>query len=432
MSRFIRSSCRRFAFVTAAIAVLFAPASLRSQSLLDRPPNVSGEWVGAPGTLYFHFIHRFSTSGAPERKVTNVPTFLVGASLPLHFFAGLNYSTNSTLAPQFPNEWELFTRWAPLSQDLGAPLDLGGQVGYNNAAQGVDGEVSVARRFGISRVVIAGRALSDPLEKNHQRFAIAGGGTIRLGTYLALAGDVASLTGRDSSERVAWSAGLHLAIPLTPHTLSLQVTNTLVETLQGASRGANRKRYGFEFTIPLTLGRYFGKRATQSPETDSTNQAAAADSGHATLAAASEPAPLPDKVSSDTSAAKSSTNQPSAPAVPTRASTPSSPTVPKTAVAPPVPSTAAPKALPGAGKIVRNGMKNVNYLQGHLQVDVGTTVVWTNTDPLAHTVTAVNKSFNSGLVQPGKTYRHTFNQAGTYSYFCMPHPFMKGVIVVKQ
>jgi amicyanin len=77
-------------------------------------------------------------------------------------------------------------------------------------------------------------------------------------------------------------------------------------------------------------------------------------------------------------------------------------------------------------------MKNINYMQGRLQIEVGTTVVWTNTDPLAHTVTAVDKSFNSGLVNPGKTYRHTFTKAGTYNYFCMPHPFMKGVIVVKE
>jgi plastocyanin len=77
-------------------------------------------------------------------------------------------------------------------------------------------------------------------------------------------------------------------------------------------------------------------------------------------------------------------------------------------------------------------MKNINYLRGRLEVTVGTTVEWTNTDPLAHSVTAVDKSFNSGLVQPGKTYRHTFTKAGTFNYFCMPHPFMKGVVVVKE
>src|SRR5688500_7987363 len=119
-------------------AMMGFPAIVRAQSLLDRPPNLSGDWSGAPGTLYFHFVHRFSTSDAPERKVSNVPTFLVAARLPLRFLAGFNYSTNSTLAPRFPNEWELFARWMPLSEDHGAPLGIGAQVGYNNASNGVD------------------------------------------------------------------------------------------------------------------------------------------------------------------------------------------------------------------------------------------------------------------------------------------------------
>ncbi|HEY4954470.1 MAG TPA: hypothetical protein VII02_06250, partial [Gemmatimonadaceae bacterium] len=132
-----------------------------------------------------------------------------------------------------------------------------------------DGEVSLARRVGIARLIVAGRTLSDPLGAGDRRYAIAGAAVIRVGTYVSLAGDVASLSNRDSTEKVAWSVGLHLAIPLTPHTLSLQATNTLVTTLQGASRGTSDIRYGFEFTIPLTLGRYFGKRAEQKPEPDS-------------------------------------------------------------------------------------------------------------------------------------------------------------------
>jgi hypothetical protein len=175
------------------LSIFFLPCASRAQSLLDRSANVSGDWVGAPGTLYFHFLHRFTASDAPQRKVSNVPTFLLGAGLPKRLFAGFNYSTNSTLAPNFPNEWELFARWSPLSEDLGRPFDLGGQVGYNNAADGVDGEVSVAKRLGPARLIAAGRALSDPLEKNNVRFAMAGGATLRLGRFVALAGDVASL-----------------------------------------------------------------------------------------------------------------------------------------------------------------------------------------------------------------------------------------------
>src|SRR6476620_8614659 len=160
--------------IAVAIAAFSVSASAASaQSLLDRPPTLSGDWVGAPGTLYFHFVHRFTVSDAPQRKVSNVPTFLLAAGLPKRFLAGFNYSTNSTLAPNVPNEWEVFARWAPIAEDLGAPLDLGGQVGYNNAADGVDGEISAAKRFGRIRLIAAGRALSNPTESGKVQFAIA-------------------------------------------------------------------------------------------------------------------------------------------------------------------------------------------------------------------------------------------------------------------
>lgn len=418
--------------------ILVVPAGASAQSLLDRPPNISGDWTGAPGTLYFHFIHRFSTSSAPERKVSNVPTFLLGAGLPFRLLAGVNYSTNSSLAPRFPNEWELFARWHPISEDNGAPLDVGGQVGYNNAAEGLDGEVSIARRFGPARLIGVARALSDPFESGNVRYAFGGGGTVRLGTYVALAGDVSTFTNRDSSERVAWSAGLHLAIPLSPHTFSLQVTNTLVSTLQGISRGTEGRRYGFEFTIPLTLRRYFGRRAEQSPG-DSVPAAAAPDSTAASvspdsIAVAVTPLPPPAPTTTVPAAIP-----PAAPAVATpRDTTRAQSTQRDTTRAAPRRTTPAPSTSPAspprsapAKRTVRTGMKNLNYLQSRLQVTVGTTVEWKNNDPLPHTVTAVDKSFNSGLINPGKSYSHTFTKPGTYSYFCTPHPFMKGVVVVK-
>ena len=391
-------------------ALLLSPVGVGGQSLLDRPPNLSGNWVGAPGTLYFHFVHRFTTSDAPERKVSNVPTFLLAAGLPKRLLAGFNYSTNSTLAPGFPNEWELFARWAPVSEDYEAPLDIGAQVGYNNAAKGVDAEVSVAKKLGTMRLILAGRALSDPFESGNTRFASAAGATVRLGQFVALAGDVASLTNRDSTERVAWSAGLHFAIPLTPHTVSLHVTNVAVTTLQGASRESSTIRYGFEFTIPLTLRRYFGPRAEPAPDTASPP-----------VTAEATPVPAPDTVRPQPTASAPQRPSPAAALPPVAGG-----------VARPAPPPSAPARKPAgpAAATVRTGMKNISYLRPNLQITVGTTVEWKNNDPLIHTVTAVDKSFDSGLIRPGNTYRHTFTRAGTYNIVCLPHPFMKAVVVV--
>ena len=355
---------RRACVATVQTGLLMASSAvLHAQSLLERPPNVSGNWTGAPGTLYFHFLHRFATSSAPERKVTNVPTFLLASGLPKRTMLGFNYSTNSTLAPRFPNEWELFARWLPLSQDHGSPVDVGGQLGFNNASDGIDGELSVARRMGRIRVLGAGRALTNPIDDGEMRFAVGAGAAVRVGTYVALAGDISTLTDRDTSERVAWSAGVHFAIPLTPHTFSLQATNTLVTTLQGISRGSQDVRYGFEFTIPLTLRRYFGQRA--------------------------EPV---SPASTAPSAADDQRDQP---------------------------------------RVFRSGMRNTAYTNTRIEVTLGTTVQWTNNDALPHTVTATDSSFDSGLIAAGKSWQYTFTKAGTYNFYCMPHPFMKGVVVVK-
>jgi plastocyanin len=236
------------------------------------------------------------------------------------------------------------------------------------------------------------------------------------------------MTDRDSTERVSWSAGVHIAIPLTPHTLSLHATNAPIATLQDASRGTSTIRYGFEFTIPLTLKRYFGKRAKSAPDTVVSTLAAPQVDTAATVekpAGTTVPAPNPAAIV-----------EPIAPTVTLPAATVPPADTTKKSSAPvkaanaPAPKSAAPKPAARTAAVRRTTIKNISYLQPKITVTVGTTVEWTNADPLQHTVTAVDKSFNSGLINPGKTFRHTFTKAGTFNFYCMPHPFMKGVIVV--
>lgn len=47
-------------------------------------------------------------------------------------------------------------------------------------------------------------------------------------------------------------------------------------------------------------------------------------------------------------------------------------------------------------------------------------------------MTAVNKTFSSGPIKPGKKFRYTFAKAGTYNIYCTLHPFMKVVVVVRE
>ena len=207
--------------------------------------------MGAPGTIYFNFLHRFTQSGAPERQVTNYPTFLLGYAPLRNSLLGVNYSTRSDIAPRFPNEYELFARYAPLRM-----VSL--QAGYNQAAESVDGELGLVHDLGPLHLMAAGRVFSQGYATDTTRFAVAGGATVRLSRWFALGGDVATLLERRDGEKLAWSAALQIAIPYTPHTFSLQAANTSTATLQGQSRGLDDVRYGFEFTVPVTLARFFG------------------------------------------------------------------------------------------------------------------------------------------------------------------------------
>jgi len=66
-------------------------------------------------------------------------------------------------------------------------------------------------------------------------------------------------------------------------------------------------------------------------------------------------------------------------------------------------------------------------------ININNTVIWQNLDKVAHTVTAVDNSFNSGLIEPGKTWNYTFTTPGNYSYYCEIHPaWMRGEVIVKQ
>ncbi|MEX1995770.1 MAG: PEFG-CTERM sorting domain-containing protein, partial [Nitrosopumilaceae archaeon] len=71
-------------------------------------------------------------------------------------------------------------------------------------------------------------------------------------------------------------------------------------------------------------------------------------------------------------------------------------------------------------------------------IDVGGEVTWHNEDTAAHTVTSGDIKgegpdgiFDSSLLGPGKTFSHTFTEAGTFKYFCMVHPWMEGIVTVQ-
>lgn len=94
----------------------------------------------------------------------------------------------------------------------------------------------------------------------------------------------------------------------------------------------------------------------------------------------------------------------------------------------PKPSSATVEILDGA--MTYDDDPTNDFSPNTLNVKVGTTVTWVNNDNAPHTVTADNGSFDSGMIQPGAKWSHTFNKSGKFSYFCTPHPWMKAKVVV--
>ncbi len=112
-------------------------------------------------------------------------------------------------------------------------------------------------------------------------------------------------------------------------------------------------------------------------------------------------------------------------------------------VAPPVNA-----AMETTRKEVRQTIEGNRFCPSPINVACGQTVVWTNNSKVPHTITAdpslaTNprnvmlpagaEPFNSGSIEPGKTYAHTFSIPGTYRYFSINEEGagMIGEVVVK-
>ena len=73
----------------------------------------------------------------------------------------------------------------------------------------------------------------------------------------------------------------------------------------------------------------------------------------------------------------------------------------------------------------------VRFDPQELTVMAGDTIVWINRDPFPHTVTAVDKSFDSHEIAAGRSWKYTVRKAGVLAYACSLHPTMLGTLRVQ-
>jgi plastocyanin len=61
----------------------------------------------------------------------------------------------------------------------------------------------------------------------------------------------------------------------------------------------------------------------------------------------------------------------------------------------------------------------------------GDTIVWTNSDLVAHTVTSEAGLFDSKLIPPGGTWKYIVKKTGAFEYKCSYHLPMSGAFTVR-
>lgn len=99
-----------------------------------------------------------------------------------------------------------------------------------------------------------------------------------------------------------------------------------------------------------------------------------------------------------------------------------------------------PNATPpkGSNSVIIMGLKaDRSYSPNPITVERGQTITWYNGDTISHTVTSGHdnkgdsgQAFDSKAIIPNQYYSLTFDNSGTYPYYCFYHPSMVGEIIV--
>jgi plastocyanin len=91
--------------------------------------------------------------------------------------------------------------------------------------------------------------------------------------------------------------------------------------------------------------------------------------------------------------------------------------------------------IQGAALAVSNpAIIDFGYTPGKILVPPGTTVTWTNVGTQPHSATSLAnpRIWDTGILTTGQSASFTFTQEGWFDYFCIPHPFMRGTVIVNR
>lgn len=78
------------------------------------------------------------------------------------------------------------------------------------------------------------------------------------------------------------------------------------------------------------------------------------------------------------------------------------------------------------GQTVTVSMEDNYFAPANITVEPGTTVTWVQNGDNPHTTTSYDGLWDSGMIEGGSggTFSYTFDEPGTYEYYCIPHEDM--------
>ncbi len=354
--------------VIAVLALLVSAApALGAQSLLYRAPDLGGTWTPDGGVVQFNFLHRFYVSPGPAHAVVNYPTFTLALGLGGRAALGARFATRS-----------------PAGTGAGAQSTNETETYMRWRPLGREGAPGLTVAVTPAYSWLAHSAAGE-LSADWTRGPVTLQGAVR---------GVSRRLGRRGDAAAALAGGLVARL-----NSYIAVSANLGSFVSPAGRAAWSA--ALDFLIP------------GSPHTFSLQ---ASNAASATLQGASQGVTAADGSNQILYGFEFTIPLHLKRFAPwfRRAPTPAS-------VGPVPPGTPAAEVR----------LANFRFDRDSVTVAAGALVRWTNTDPVAHTVTFEADESGSPLIPTNGSYVRRFDRPGRYAYHCTPHPFMKGVVVVR-
>ncbi len=354
--------------VSLALLALAAAAPLRGQSLLYRGPNMGGSWVPDPAVVQFNFLHRFYVAPGPSHAVSNYPSFTLAAGIAHGIAFGGKFATKSLAGT-----------------GAGAQSTNETEVFVRWRALGTEGREGFSVAITPAYNLLA-KSVDGELGVDWTRGRV---------TLEAAARGISRELGTPGQKQVALAGGFVGRL-----TRYIAVSGDL-----GSFMAPVNGRAAWSVALNLLI--------PGSPHTFSLQ---ASNAGSATMQGASRGLTTFGTGSNFILYGFEFT-------IPLHLKR----------FSPWFHGSPKPVALGASGAAVAAEvtMTAIKFAGDAVTISAGQAVRWTNHDPLEHTVTFDGAEPGSPPIPPNGSYVHRFDKSGTYTYHCTPHPFMKGVVVVK-